>query len=290
MDVKNNIKILSASIAEKISPAFYLKLSYFHNRGRFPNLKNPTNISEFIISEIVSEKINNYAHLADKYKVRKFVAERGLSNILTKLYGCWTDADQIDFNDLPSQFVLKCNFGCAMNIICFDKDKFIFQEAKSQLNSWMKVKKIAIAEPHYGKIERCIIGEELIKDEYFDLPTDYKFMCINGEPHHILVVSERKGHSYKLYTYSLNWEKVDLLKGIYKHDKNIPKPKNLDKMIDYARVLSKGFDFVRIDLYDTGDKVYFGEMTFTPHGGLLRYYSLDALKKMGNLLSLYNPI
>jgi hypothetical protein len=281
--MKNNIKKKLASIVARISPAFYLRLSYFHNRGYFPDLKNPTNLSEFIISEIVSRKINNYAYFADKYKVREFIAERGLSHILTELYGCWTDANQINFNALPNQFVLKCNFGCAMNLICFDKTKFDFQEAKLQLNSWMGVKKIVVAEPHYSKIERCIIGEELIQDEFYDLPTDYKFMCVNGKLHHILVVSERKGHDYKLYTYSLNWEKLDLLKDIYKHDKNIPKPKNLEKMIDYARILSKEFDFVRIDLYDTGNKVYFGEMTFTPQGGLLRYYTLRALEKMSNL-------
>ncbi|KAA6347105.1 hypothetical protein EZS27_005398 [termite gut metagenome] len=280
MNIKNNINRFWASIACKISPTFYLNLSYFHNRGRLPNLKNPTNLSEFIISKIVSGKINDYAQLADKYAVRSFVAEKGLSHILTKLYGHWDKVYQINFDELPDQFVLKCNFGCGMNVICFDKGQLDFQEVKSQLNSWMEITKFAVAEPHYSKIEKCIIGEELIKDEYFDLPTDYKFMCINGEPHHILVVSEREGHSYKLYTYSLNWEKLDLLKDIYKHDKNIPKPKNLEKMIDYACILSTEFDFVRVDLYDTGDKVFFGEMTFTPHGGLLRYYTTEALQEI----------
>jgi hypothetical protein len=285
MKVKNNIKKLGASIACRISPTFYLRLSYFHNRGRLPNFKNPSNLSEFIISKIISGKINDYAPLADKYAVRSFVTERGLSHALTKLYGHWTDVNQIDLDALPDQFVLKCNFGCAMNIICFDKAKLDFHEAKLQLISWMRIKKFVMAEPHYSKIERCIIGEELIKDEYFDLPTDYKFMCVNGKPHHILVVSERKGHSYKLYTYNLIWERINLLNDREKHAGDIPKPKNLGKMINYASILSEGFDFVRVDLYDTGDKVYFGEMTFTPHGGLLRYYTLEALQEMRNLVN-----
>jgi hypothetical protein len=279
-----NIKKKLAFMACRISPALYLHMSYFHNRKRFPNLKNPTNLSEFILSQIVLDETHKYAIYADKYRVRDFVTERGLSHILPILYGHWTDANNIDFDALPNQFVLKQNAGCGLNIICFDKAKLDISTTINKLNEWMQIKTFARSEPHYDKIEKCIICEELIQDVYFDLPTDYKFMCINGEPHHILVVSEREGHSYKLYTYSLDWKKIDLLKNTYKHDTNIPKPENLEKMIDYARILSKGFDFVRVDLYDTGNKVYFGEMTFTPHGGLLRYYTLKALEEMGNLL------
>jgi hypothetical protein len=280
--MNKKIKKKLSNITSFIGVRFYYRLSYFHNRLRWLHLKKPTNLSEFIISQIVSGETNKYAIYADKYRVRNFVKERGLTHILTKLYGHWTDANDINFETLPNQFVLKQNAGCGLNIICFDKSKLNIRESIDKLNSWMKIKTFARLEPHYDKIEKCLIAEELIKDEYFDLPTDYKFMCVNGKPHNILVVSEREGHSYKLYTYNLNWKKIDLLKGTYKHDTNIPKPKNLEKMIEYARILSKGFDFVRVDLYDTGDKVYFGEMTFTPHGGLLRYYTLDALQEMWN--------
>lgn len=79
----------------------------------------------------------------------------------------------------------------------------------------------------------------------------------------------------------MNWDKIDLLTKEKGHnDNDIPKPKNLNKMIEYAEILSRDFKFVRVDLYDTGDKVFFGELTFTPHGGLLRYYTLKALKEM----------
>jgi hypothetical protein len=94
------------------------------------------------------------------------------------------------------------------------------------------------------------------------------------------VVSERTEHDYKLHTYSLRWEKLALLKKKHAHNHEMPKPRNFDKMLEYATVLSQGSPFVRVDLYDTGDKVFFGEITFTPHGGLLRYYTTKALEEM----------
>jgi hypothetical protein len=185
--IKKNL----ANITSFIGLGFYYRLSYFHNRKKWLRLKEPTNLSEFILSQIISGKINEYAIYADKYMVRYFVAERGLSDILPKLYGHWIDANDIDFDVLPNQFVVKQNAGCGLNIICFDKSKLNIQKTIDKLNSWMKIKTFARAEPHYDKIEKCIIAEELIRDEYYELPTDYKFMCINGKPHHILVVSER---------------------------------------------------------------------------------------------------
>jgi hypothetical protein len=276
-----NLKRISADISSFISLEFYYKLAYFHNRQRWLHLKNPTNISEFIISEIVSGRINKYAPLADKYRVRDFVTKKGLSNILPELYGHWTDANEIDFDALPNQFVLKKNAGCGLNIICFDKAKLNIQETVKKLNGWMQIKIFFRPEPHYDYIEKCIVCEELIQDAYSDLPTDYKFVCVNGKPHHIFVCTDRD-RSVRFHMFDLNWNRRnDLVKGkIYSDD--IPKPKNLNKMIEYATVLSQGFKYVRVDLYDTGDKVFFGELTFTPHGGLLRYYTIEALEEMWN--------
>jgi hypothetical protein len=258
-------------------------LAYLHNRGKFPDLKHPRNLSEYIISTCVSGEVIKYAPLADKYRVRDFVTERGLPNILTELYGHWTAMEGavnlIDFKALPICFALKLNAGSSKNIICKDKAQLNINETKDKLNEWLKIKSFSLHEPHYDKIERCIIAEEYIQDN----PTDYKFMCINGEPHHILVVSERTSDSYKLNTYNLKWGKLDLLTREKGHnDVDIQRPKNLDKMIGYAKILSEGFPFVRVDLYDTGDKVFFGEMTFTPHGGLLRYYRTKILEDMWN--------
>ncbi|MCL2097290.1 MAG: hypothetical protein FWH23_00830 [Bacteroidales bacterium] len=275
------IKILLVKVTSLISLKFYYRLAYFHNRGKWLNLKKTTNLSEFIISQIVSGEINAYAIYADKYRVRNFVKKRGLSHILTQLYGSWTDANDINFDTLPNQFVLKQNAGCKLNIICFDKTKLDIQEVRNKLNHWMQIKVFARKEPHYDRIEKCIIAEELIQDGLGNLPVDYKFQCINGKIHHILVCTDRD-KSTRLHMYGLNWIRKNNLvkKKNEKYDDAIPRPKNLDKMIEYAAILAQGFEYVRVDLYDTGDKVYFGELTFTPHSGLLRYYTIEALEEM----------
>jgi hypothetical protein len=277
------LKLLLANITSFISLKLYYRLSYFHNRGRFPDLRNPTNLSEFIISEIVSGKINQYAPLADKYLVRDFVTERGLSHILPKLYGHWTDANEIDFGALPNRFVLKQNAGCELNIICFDKTKLNIRETVKKLNEWMRIKTFARSEPHYDHIEKCIICEELIGGWLVNncVPNDYKFLCVNGSVHSIFACTDRD-KSVRFHMFDLNWNRRnDWVKG-QKYNDDIPRPKNLEMMIKYATILSQGFKFVRVDLYDTGNKVFFGELTFTPHGGLLRYYTTEALEEMWN--------
>ena len=270
---------LANFVSSFISIKMYYILSYLHNRKKIINLKQPSNLSEFIISNIVFGRVNSLANYTDKYLVRDYVKQKGLNNILPLLYGVWEDVESIDFKSFPEKFALKLNFGCGFNIICFDKSIFNVENAKLQLSTWMKIKIFWKAEPHYDFVKRRIILEELIQDKKGKLPVDYKFMCINGIPDHILVIIDRDS-DYKLLTYDLDWNKINLLENKYKIEMNIEKPLNLSKMIECARILSNDFDFVRVDLYDSGERVIFGELTFTPQGGLLRYYTIDALKKM----------
>lgn len=282
----NNIKVFSANFVSGISVKLYYQLSYFHNRKKRLDLKNPKNISEYIISNIVSGKINSYADYTDKFKVRKYVKSKGLSSILPKLFGVWKDIEEIDFKILPERFALKLNFGCGFNIICFDKNTFDISSSKEQLSRWLLQKIFWRAEPHYDLVDRCIICEEFIEDNKGLFPIDYKFMCVNGKPDHILVVIDRDTN-YKLLTYDLEWNRINLLTEDYNNEETIDKPVNLEAMIEYATILSRDFDFVRVDLYDTGERVIFGELTFTPQGGLLRYYTIDALEEMQKHLNVY---
>lgn len=277
MNIK--LKVFFAKLATCISVKFYYQLSYFHNRRKILNLKHPTNLSEYIISNIISGKINSYASYTDKYKVREYIEQKGLSRILPSLLGVWKYVEEIDYKLLPQKFALKLNFGCGFNVICFDKSSLNLNKTNDQLTLWLQQDVFWRAEPHYDLIERCIICEEFIEDNKGLFPIDYKFMCVNGIPDHILVVFDRDS-DYKLVTYDLGWNKINLLTDDYFTEEDIPKPVNLNDMIEYATILSKDFDFVRVDLYDTGERVIFGELTFTPHGGLLRYYKMEALEKM----------
>jgi hypothetical protein len=126
-----------------------------------------------------------------------------------------------------------------------------------------------------------VFCEEYIDDGTGDLPSDYKFLCLDGKIKCILVVTEREKSGYKLLTYNTKWESLDYVKSEYLSNKAFKKPENLELMNKIAADIGKKFEFVRVDLYDTGKKVIMGELTFTPQGGIMSYFTDSAIKKMG---------
>lgn len=277
-----NIKIKQniASFISKISPELYKRLSYFHNRGHFPNLKKPKNISEIILSTMISGKVNEYSDYVDKLKVRGFYEELGYGEYLPKLYGVWDNPDEVNFDLLPSAFALKTNHGVGNHYICRDKKELNIEEAKSTIYQALNFKK-QLLETQYNSIESKIYCEEYINDGTSSLPRDYKFMCLDGQIKCIFVVDERSKGNHKVLPYDENWQKIDYVKKRVKSNKNIPKPINLDLMIQISLEFSKLFEFVRVDFFEAQGKLYLGELTFTPDGGLLRSFTNYAVEKMG---------
>ena len=257
-------------------------LEYTHRRKQLPNLFIPRDYSEYIFRDILFNKYHQYVMLADKYNARKFIERKGLGFLLPTLYGTWETANDIEFDNLPESFVLKCNHSCGMTIVCPNKSELNRSNAIDLLNKWLKTKHPIYFEGHYRKIKPIIMCEEYIRDSQNMLPIDYKLHCVHGEPLFFLVCYDRiLNVSTKLMTFDLAWNQVDFLSDGKWKNNNAQKPdppKNLTKMIEYGRLLSQGITQVRIDFYDTGTKLYFGEYTFTPQGGWLDYYSSDTLK------------
>ena len=223
--------------------------------------------------------------MADKYKVREYVKTKGLEHILPVLYGVWNNAEKIDFEKLPDKFVLKCTHSCGMNIICNDKTKLDQNKTVETLNKWICTKHPVYYETHYNKIKPLIICEEYIFDGINVLPTDYKIHCAHGTPIYIQVCLERTASSPgKRIIYDKDWNDLHFVKeDDYHHSvqQGVPKPKHLKEMLEYASVLSSDLNYARIDFYDTNEKVYFGEITLTPMGGWLSYFTKEALDFMG---------
>ena len=259
-------------------------ISYLHNRGRLPNLNNPKDISEIWIKRVLDGKVNELATLADKFEVRKYVKERGLEDILTPLLGVYESVDEIAFQDLPQCFALKATFGAGMNVICTDKSSLDIDAVKEKASNWLKPRTYSQAERHYNLIPKRLICEGFINDGSGGFPIDYKFMCINGEVACILACFGReKGHADYL-PYSLQWEpQCDWYRDVPDNIQHIPKPSNLDKMVEIATTLAKGIDLVRVDLYSDGRQVWFGEMTLTPSGCIFHRWSRRALDEMGQM-------
>lgn len=266
-----------ADLIFKINKPFYYQLRYFLTRHKLANFRRPSNLSEYLLSEMLKPEFKRFAPLADKVEVRKYIETKGLKQILPQCYGVWADANDIDFAKLPNQFALKTNHGCGKHIICRDKSKLDLRKTINSLNATLS-QVFSIREPHYQYILPKVFAEELIDDGKGGPPIDYKFMCVNGEIKCVLVCSERYnvGDQPKLSTFSVEWKPIEWIQK-HKDDKIASKPQHLNEMIEIAKIFAKDFEFVRVDLYDCPQGVYFGELTFTPASGLIGNFTDDAL-------------
>ncbi len=277
------------SMLGKFFPTYLSKKIYYKTQHKKLNLKNPKEFNEKLMFLKLNDYKNNQLVIdcADKYKVREFVTEHGLSNILNELYFIYDYPEQIEWDKLPNKFVLKWNFGCGFNIICKDKMKLSENEVVKKMKQWRKKSfGYETAELHYTKIKPRIICEKLIETNDGELPNDYKVYCFNGRAKAILVCSERD-KKLKLNIFDCQWNQIEnIIKPEFRSKKHFQKPKNLNKMIEYAEILAEKFKFVRVDFYNDEGRIIFGEMTFTPAACNANYYSRDGDKKLGDWLKI----
>lgn len=260
---------------------------YLARTGKKLNLRNPQNISEKLWWLALYWQNPLVVKCADKYLMHEYVKECGCEEILVPLYGVYDNAEEINFDMLPRKFALKCNHGCGYNILCEDKSKIDIKTIKKRLNDWLLEKYgTEYCEFHYEKIKPKIICEEFLDFSGEKSLIDYKIHCLNGVPTFFFVCTERDVITDKVIftSYSLKWEKLSLLKN--EGEADIPKPECLEEIIHYAELLSKPFPYVRVDLYNVDNKVYLGEMTFTPYANIMSYYKDSTLKMMGEKLKL----
>ncbi len=262
------------------------KIFYYSQTKKHLNLKNPKDFNEKIQYLMVYKYRKKYGMLADKYLVRDYVKTKGYESLLPKLYGIFNNAEEIDVDNLPNEFVLKTNHGSGGVFICTDKNNFDIDNAKEILNKMLK-KSFAseCLEYHYNYIQPKIICEEYLKEKNHQNPTDYKFYCYDGHVECMLLCTERET-GLKLDYYDLNWNYLEYAKKEFRSNKKHKKPKNYQKMIEIASDLSKGFAFVRVDFYEINGQIYFGELTFTPYAGVVNYNSQEALDYLGSLINI----
>lgn len=259
------------------------QLRYFHNRKRFPNLKKPQDWSERVLSSMLSPAFLDYAELVDKIKVRNYVKAKGFDDILLEHYGTWSKPMDIDFAKLPDKFALKTNNGVGNHVFCKNKLNLDKAACLKQLEDNLRIieSQDSILEPQYKSITPLIFCEELIDTGTDSWPIDYKIHCINGEPDHVFLAMERET-KVKYGTFDSDWNMLPYTKDAFKPTTYPKKPKYLKQMFDIARVLSKDFEFVRVDLYEHGDRIIFGELTFSPWGGFMYSYTNEAIKLIGS--------
>lgn len=271
---------------------YYLPKKIAHNClfkdkfGKKINWNNPQNFNEKLHWLIAIKYGKKEAYYADKFSVREYIAKCGFKDNLTKIYGVWTDVSKINLTLLPNKFVLKTNHGCGSDyyIVCKDKKTINWEKEIKKLELSLKINYAkAHCEYHYKYIKPIIFAEELLEEKGLNCPLDYKLYSFHGKVKMILVCTDRDtGTKYNYY--DKDWNYLDITKDEYKSNMHINKPENLNKLIEMAEIISKPFDFARIDLYCINNKIYFSEITFSPSGGDESDFTDEAQKWLGSLL------
>ena len=249
----------------------YIRLYHRLRVGRSINMKNPTTFNEKLQWLKFNYRFPLQSIVSDKLLVRGYVKKLIGEEYLIPLLGSWERFDDIDFKKLPNQFVLKCNHDSGGLVVCTDKRKLDIIKSKRKIERSLKSNFFYIGrEYQYKNIKPMIICEKFLSDNG-NVPMDYKIYCFNGTPDVILVCRDRfskNSHRASYLFYDQDWNFLPLDKGDELiENPDVEKPKNLDKMLEIARALSKDFIFARIDLYNIDGKIYFGEITLSPNSG-----------------------
>lgn len=276
-------------------PKKLASMLYKEMYGTKLNWEHPQNIDEKINWLKFNSDTTRWTLLADKYRVRQYVTECGLEDILVPLYGKWDRAADIKWDCLPRQFVMKPNNGTHDILICKDKHSLDTIHWTKEIDKWLHTDYSKLqGEPHYRDIPPCIIAEQLldVKKQPVESTSliDYKVWAFDGKPAYIWCCMDRTSDSVEVITYDTNWnahpEYSENLFGFHLTDKRLPRPVTLDKMLHAAAVLSKGFPQLRVDFYEVDGKLYFGEMTFTSSAGRNGFYTKEFRMELGRLTKL----
>lgn len=262
---RNIIKLSKVIFNDKI----YLSIVFRFFMGKKLNLQEPETFNEKIQYLKLYDRSELYTKLVDKYEVKDWVEKKIGKEYLIETIGIWNNFDEIDFDKLPSKFVLKCTHDSGTVKIVNDKTKIDMDEFRQFFSEALKNNYYDIArEWAYKNVTPRIIAEELLETEEIDLP-DYKFHCFNGNVDSVMVCTERNTGNPKYYFFDENWNLLKYNKtGIEAKDKvNVKRPKRIEELFQVAAKLSESIPFVRVDLYYVDGKIYFGEMTFYPHSG-----------------------
>ena len=251
------------------------------------NEYNLTTFQDKLSYLVIHESPQYKSFIVDKIKLRDYSKKILGKDICVPLLKTYDDANEIKYEELPDKFVMKYNHGSGMNIICEDKNKLNIEYAYKKLNEWKNFNYgLWSTEFQYIYVKRRILVEKFLDKNLIN----YKVFCFNGEPKFILARKKLNDNTVIHNYYDLNWDLTELetKSKERKRDPNIKieKPKYLKLMIQYTKLLSQEFAFVRIDMYEFNDKIYLGEMTFTPCNSFYKWKNPSHNTIIANMLDI----
>ena len=268
----------------------YLKKMFALKMGMVLDLENPQTFNEKLQWLKVYDRNPLYTSMVDKYEAKKYVSNIIGDEYIIPTLGVWDKFEDINFDSLPNQFVLKCTHDSGGLVICRDKKTFDFTKAESKIKKTLKRNYYFVAkEWPYKNVKPRIIAEKYMEDEYNKNGlVDYKFYCFGGEPKFLYVSQGLENHATASISFlTTDWEFAPYERTDYKPLDKLPqKPANFEKMKDICRVLAKAIPFLRVDLYEINGQIYFSELTFTPAAGFMKFKNPEHDKEIGTMLVL----
>jgi len=264
----------------------YIQLYYFAHFRRLADLKNPKTFNEKLNWLKLHDHNALYTRLVDKYEVKEYVAPIIGEEYIIPTLGVWDHFDEIDFDALPNQFVLKCTHDSEGLVIVKDKSKLDKEAAKKKIEEALKYQFYYIGrEWPYKNVKPRIIAEKYMEDHVDGELRDYKFFCFDGEPKAMFIASDRSKDATKFDYYDLDFNHLTI-KQHYPNAGEVRKPVTFEKMIELSKILSKGIPHVRVDFYEVDERVYFGELTFYHFSGFMPFQPDEWDRVFGDWLKL----
>lgn len=266
-----------------IPDKLYLALLYKGYTGKRLDIERPKTYNEKLQWLKINDRNPNYSLMVDKYEVREYISMEIGEKYLIPIFGVYEKFEDINFEELPNEFVLKCTHDSGSVIICRDKNTFDVKRARKKINKWLKRNYFYSGrEWPYKNLKPRIICEKFLEDDIID----YKIMCFNGEPKLIQVHQNRNQSNHTIDFYTTDWEKTEIKRRDHPSGSLIKKPNNLDEMLNISRILSKGEIHVRIDLYEVNGKIYFGEKTYYSASGFANFEKEEHNELLGSWIKL----
>lgn len=265
-----------------------LKLAYWIYHFSIPDLSNPRSFNEKLLWLKINDHNPNYTNMVDKVEVKKYISEKIGSEFLIKTLGVYEKFDDINFSELPERFVIKCNHNSGGVVVCNNKEKLDFGALKKSFDNMINKNYYLSSRewPYKNVLPKIIIEENLQKEGEIAQINDYKLMCFNGKVRCSFVCSNRTKESLYVNFYDRDWSPMPFERHYHKNPIEIEKPSGYEKMVELAEKLSVGIPFVRVDFYQCNERIYFGELTFYPGGGIEEFHPDIWDYKLGEWLDL----
>ena len=273
----------------RMSDAEYLKRKYRLRMKKELSLENPRTFNEKLQWLKINDRKDIYTTMVDKYEAKKYVANIIGGEYIIPTLGIYGKFEEIDFDKLPNQFVIKCTHDSGGLAIVKDKSKMDLRKIRKKINKSLKRNYYYIGrEWPYKNVKPRIIVEKYMEDKNNEFMRDYKIFCFNGKPEIMYLSEGLEDHKTAgISFYDMDMKLTGCRRSDYRPIAYVPeKPKNFEKMKEFSAILSKGIPHLRVDWYEINGKLYFGELTFSTCGGMMPFEDENWDKKLGDLIDL----